>query len=130
MFSKTLFIVFAAAASVHAAAIARQAQPPVFTATRIYQTITDVPPYIVDATTTRFPDYEHRPSHWSWGRAAPLMILCVHSASLGYYIVTERKPIPLQILRRRREKFGFFLAPQGSANLSDWQDGGAVGQSQ
>ncbi|KAJ7186532.1 hypothetical protein C8R46DRAFT_1024581 [Mycena filopes] len=63
MFSKTLFLVFACAASVHAAAIANQRArmqarqqhntgPPVFTATRVYQTITDVPPYIVTATTT------------------------------------------------------------------------------
>ncbi|KAJ7358442.1 hypothetical protein B0H14DRAFT_3433812 [Mycena olivaceomarginata] len=53
MFSKTLFVVFSAAASVQAAVIARQrGPPPVFTATRVYQTITDVPPYIVTATTT------------------------------------------------------------------------------
>ncbi|KAJ6472345.1 hypothetical protein C8R47DRAFT_1146437 [Mycena vitilis] len=53
MFTKTLFLVFAAAASVQAAVIARQkGGQPVFTATRVYQTITDVPPYIVTATTT------------------------------------------------------------------------------
>ncbi|KAJ6592398.1 hypothetical protein B0H19DRAFT_1245274 [Mycena capillaripes] len=52
---KTLLLLFAAAASVQAAVIARQKgapPPPVFTATRVYQTITDVPPYIVTATTT------------------------------------------------------------------------------
>ncbi|KAJ6494283.1 hypothetical protein C8R45DRAFT_1135013 [Mycena sanguinolenta] len=55
MFSKTLSLVCVAAATVQAAVIARQngpPPPPVFTATRVYQTITDVPPYIVTATTT------------------------------------------------------------------------------
>ncbi|KAF7355907.1 hypothetical protein MVEN_00919700 [Mycena venus] len=53
MFFKTLFIVYAAAASVQAAVIGRQRPPPpVFTATRVYQTLTDVPPYIITATTT------------------------------------------------------------------------------
>ncbi|KAJ7909620.1 hypothetical protein B0H13DRAFT_2330208 [Mycena leptocephala] len=54
MFSKTLFLVFAAAVYVQAAVIARQnpPPPPVFTATRVYQTITDKPPYIITATTT------------------------------------------------------------------------------
>ncbi|KAJ7711885.1 hypothetical protein B0H16DRAFT_1627222 [Mycena metata] len=54
MFLSTLFLVLTAAASVQAAAIARQHNtgPPVFTATRVYETITDVPPYIITATTT------------------------------------------------------------------------------
>ncbi|KAJ6540827.1 hypothetical protein DFH09DRAFT_1323067 [Mycena vulgaris] len=58
MFSKTLFLVFVAAASMIQAApapVARQNRPhsmPVFTATRVYQTITDVAPYIITATTT------------------------------------------------------------------------------
>jgi hypothetical protein len=75
MFSKTLFLVFAAATSVQAAAIVRRIPPaldptreliyvhfqvrqngppppPVFTATRVYQTITNRPPYIITATTT------------------------------------------------------------------------------
>ncbi|KAJ7683789.1 hypothetical protein B0H17DRAFT_1204923 [Mycena rosella] len=34
------------------AAAAPSRGPPVFTATRVYKTITDVPPYIIDATTT------------------------------------------------------------------------------
>ncbi|KAJ7026622.1 hypothetical protein C8F04DRAFT_1267844 [Mycena alexandri] len=54
MFFSTFFCIFTAAASVQAAAIGRQHNtgPPVFTATRVYETITDVPPYIVTATTT------------------------------------------------------------------------------
>ncbi|KAJ7028921.1 hypothetical protein C8F04DRAFT_1188194 [Mycena alexandri] len=53
MFFSTFFCMFTAAASVQAAAIGRQHNtgPPVFTATRVYETITDVPPYIVTATT-------------------------------------------------------------------------------
>ncbi|KAJ6626138.1 hypothetical protein B0H10DRAFT_1999180 [Mycena sp. CBHHK59/15] len=53
MFSQG-FVFLAALVSVHAAAIIRQdsPSPPVFTATRVYQTLTDVPPYIVTATTT------------------------------------------------------------------------------
>ncbi|KAJ7131901.1 hypothetical protein C8R43DRAFT_1239692 [Mycena crocata] len=57
MLFTTLFSVFAAVATVQAAAIdilPRQDKPtmPVFTATRVYQTLTNVPPYIVTATTT------------------------------------------------------------------------------
>ncbi|KAJ7486845.1 hypothetical protein FB451DRAFT_1534953 [Mycena latifolia] len=57
MFSiaKLLLTAAAAVAAVHAAPLdARQKdhQMPVFTATRVYQTITDVPPYIITATTT------------------------------------------------------------------------------
>ncbi|KAK7044355.1 hypothetical protein R3P38DRAFT_3176617 [Favolaschia claudopus] len=51
MFSKLLFVIFAAALAAEAAPVTNPADPPVFTATRVYQTITDVPPYIVDATT-------------------------------------------------------------------------------
>ncbi|KAJ7102057.1 hypothetical protein C8R44DRAFT_887823 [Mycena epipterygia] len=55
MFFVTLFLMFAAAAvSAQAAAIPR-ADPPhmlVFTATRVYETITDIAPYIITATTT------------------------------------------------------------------------------
>ncbi|KAJ7602099.1 hypothetical protein DFH06DRAFT_1314080 [Mycena polygramma] len=51
MFSKTLFLVVAATVSAQAAVIARQqGPPPVFTATRVFQTTTDVPPYIITAT--------------------------------------------------------------------------------
>ncbi|KAJ6453701.1 hypothetical protein C8R45DRAFT_1112264 [Mycena sanguinolenta] len=42
-------VVFSALALVSAVAAA---PPPVFTATRVYQTVTDVAPYIVTATTT------------------------------------------------------------------------------
>ncbi|KAJ7101991.1 hypothetical protein C8R44DRAFT_887773 [Mycena epipterygia] len=56
MFFTTLFLMFVAAtASVQAVAIPRADPPPhmpVFTATRVYQTITDVAPYIITATTT------------------------------------------------------------------------------
>ncbi|KAJ7064304.1 hypothetical protein C8F01DRAFT_1130925 [Mycena amicta] len=41
-----------AALSVAACVKAAPADPPVFTATRVYQTITDVPPYIITQTTT------------------------------------------------------------------------------
>ncbi|KAJ7102019.1 hypothetical protein C8R44DRAFT_887798 [Mycena epipterygia] len=53
-----MFLMFAAVrvASVQAAAIVPRADPPphmpVFTATRVYETIMDVTPYIISATTT------------------------------------------------------------------------------
>ncbi|KAJ7909627.1 hypothetical protein B0H13DRAFT_1980611 [Mycena leptocephala] len=51
MLFTNLAFLFATSASVQAAVV-RAAPPPVFTATRVYQTITDVPPYIITATTT------------------------------------------------------------------------------
>ncbi|KAJ7617250.1 hypothetical protein FB45DRAFT_1034539 [Roridomyces roridus] len=52
MFTKTLLLVLTAVGIVQAAAIDERAPPPpVFTATRVYKTITNVAPYIVDATT-------------------------------------------------------------------------------
>ncbi|KAJ6482223.1 Metallo-dependent phosphatase-like protein [Mycena vitilis] len=51
--SETLLLVVTAAVSVQAAVIARQqGAPPVFTATRVFQTTTDVPPFIITATET------------------------------------------------------------------------------
>ncbi|KAJ7436509.1 hypothetical protein B0H11DRAFT_656900 [Mycena galericulata] len=55
MFFRTLLIVLTAAAAAQAAVIPPgkdQPSPPVFTATRVFQTLTDVPPYIITATTT------------------------------------------------------------------------------
>ncbi|KAK7036291.1 hypothetical protein R3P38DRAFT_619939 [Favolaschia claudopus] len=59
MFFKSLFLVFAAAVSVQAAAIPHDVEadgppggPKTFTATRVYKTITDEFPYIIEATTT------------------------------------------------------------------------------
>ncbi|KAJ7669591.1 hypothetical protein B0H17DRAFT_1086692 [Mycena rosella] len=53
MFFTTLMLAFAAVGAVQAGVIgARQGDPPpVFTATRTYETTTDVYPYIVTATT-------------------------------------------------------------------------------
>ncbi|KAJ7727524.1 hypothetical protein DFH07DRAFT_999867 [Mycena maculata] len=51
MFFQTMLLLLTAAASVQAAAINPRQTPPVFTATRVYQTLTDVPPYFVDETT-------------------------------------------------------------------------------
>ncbi|KAK7014017.1 hypothetical protein R3P38DRAFT_3277700 [Favolaschia claudopus] len=50
MLSKILFLLFAIAASVQAAFIPEPRE--VFTATRVYKTLTDVPPFIIEATTT------------------------------------------------------------------------------
>ncbi|KAJ7077671.1 hypothetical protein B0H15DRAFT_954963 [Mycena belliarum] len=51
MFSTLLIALVAAAAAVHAAPIDTPENPRIFTATRVYQTITDVEPYIITATT-------------------------------------------------------------------------------
>ncbi|KAJ7727539.1 hypothetical protein DFH07DRAFT_851732 [Mycena maculata] len=57
MFFQTLLLLLTAAASVQAAPVKpASASPsgslPVFTATRVYQTLTDVFPYFIPATTT------------------------------------------------------------------------------
>ncbi|KAJ7111330.1 hypothetical protein C8R44DRAFT_883144 [Mycena epipterygia] len=46
------FKVFCVLSILSLAAAAPPKGPPVFTVTRVYKTITDVAPYIVDATTT------------------------------------------------------------------------------
>ncbi|KAJ7626108.1 hypothetical protein FB45DRAFT_869211 [Roridomyces roridus] len=53
MLTKTLLLVLTAVGFAQAAAIDKRAPPPptVFTATRVYKTITNVAPYIVNATT-------------------------------------------------------------------------------
>ncbi|KAJ6585757.1 hypothetical protein B0H19DRAFT_1250534 [Mycena capillaripes] len=51
MLFQVVFSVLALASTVVAAAPPK-GPPPVFTATRVYQTLTDVAPYIVTATTT------------------------------------------------------------------------------
>ncbi|KAK6964741.1 hypothetical protein R3P38DRAFT_3247059 [Favolaschia claudopus] len=50
MFPNTLFLLLAVAAFVQAAFIPEPRE--VYTATRVYKTLTDVPPFIIEATTT------------------------------------------------------------------------------
>ncbi|PFH45596.1 hypothetical protein AMATHDRAFT_8948 [Amanita thiersii Skay4041] len=52
MFLQTVFFILSAISLGVRAVPVPQADPTVYTVTRVYHTTTDVPPYLIDATTT------------------------------------------------------------------------------
>ncbi|KAJ7458188.1 hypothetical protein FB451DRAFT_1406499 [Mycena latifolia] len=86
--AKTLFVVVVGAIAAAAVPLDARQQPggsmPVFTATRVYQTITDVPPYIVTATTTM--TWTCVPS------SSPVPFLSPSSSASGLLMAAQAEP--------------------------------------